>query len=112
MRQPPRPVRPLLDAAFAARRAWYRLRYPRLEVGKDVLFIGRLRLRAGTRLVLGDHVRIRKTVIVNGGGEVRIGAHTLLNGCWVGTQFIAQPFIAQPECPRPERSRRGGDGRP
>ena len=86
MRTPPRPLRPLLAAGFAARRAWYRLRYPRLRMGTGVLFIGRLRLRAGTRLVLGDHVRIRKTVIVNGGGEVRIGAHTLLNGCWVGSR--------------------------
>lgn len=86
MRTLPRGVRPLLDAGFAARRAWYRVRYPRLRMGKGVLIIGRLKLRRGTRLVLGDHVRIRKTVIVNGGGVVRVGAHTLLNGCWVGSR--------------------------
>ena len=68
---------------FAIRRRWYTLRYPRLELGTGVLFIGRLRLRSGTRLVLGDNVRIRKLVRVNGGGTVRVGADTLLNGCWI-----------------------------
>jgi len=76
----------LLGAGFAVRRAWYRLRYPRLEIGAGVLFIGRLKLRAGTRLVLGDRVRIRKTVIVNGGGTVVVGPDTLLNGCWIGAR--------------------------
>lgn len=75
-----------VDTVFAVRRAWYRLRYPRLEMGEGVLFIGRLRLKAGTRLVLGDRVRVRSEVIVNGGGTVTVGTDTLLNGCWLGAR--------------------------
>jgi acetyltransferase-like isoleucine patch superfamily enzyme len=69
---------------FGLRRTYYRLRYRRLEVGPGVLFIGKLRLARGTRLVLGPNCRIRQTVIVNGGGAVTVGANTLLNGCWLG----------------------------
>ena len=47
------------------------------------MFVGRLRLRGGTRLVLGDRVRVRKQVRVNGGGTVTVGSDTLLNGCWI-----------------------------
>jgi acetyltransferase-like isoleucine patch superfamily enzyme len=72
-----------VKVVFAVRRQWYRLRYPRLEMGKGVMFVGRLRLRGGTRLVLGDNVRIRKLVRVNGGGTVTVGSDTLLNGCWI-----------------------------
>ncbi len=79
-------VRRVLDLAFAVRRGWYRMRYPHLEIGEGVLFIGRLRLRAGTHLVLGDRVRVRRTVIINGGGQVVIGSDTLLNGCWIGAR--------------------------
>lgn len=68
---------------FAVRRRWYRLRYPRLTIGSGVMFIGRLRLRQGTELVLGDRARIRGRVIINGGGRVEVGADTLLNGCWI-----------------------------
>jgi acetyltransferase-like isoleucine patch superfamily enzyme len=79
---------PLVRAAaagyFGARRGWYRLRYRQLSLGPGVLFIGRLKLARGTRLSLGAHCRVRKTVIVNGGGEVSVGEHTLLNGCWIG----------------------------
>jgi acetyltransferase-like isoleucine patch superfamily enzyme len=70
-------------AVFAARRRWYSLRYPNLELGDGVMFVGRLRLKSGTRLVLGDRVRVRKLVRVNGGGTVRVGSDTLLNGCWI-----------------------------
>jgi acetyltransferase-like isoleucine patch superfamily enzyme len=69
---------------FALRRGYYRLRYRNLAIGPGVLFIGRLKLARGTRLSLGAHCRVRKTVIVNGGGEVAVGEHTLLNGCWIG----------------------------
>ncbi len=85
MRTLPASVQPVADSVFAARRAWYRSRYPRLEIGEGVMFIGRLRLRGGTRLVLGDNVRIRQNVIVNGGGTVTVGHDTLLNGCWIGS---------------------------
>jgi acetyltransferase-like isoleucine patch superfamily enzyme len=70
---------------FALRRGYYRLRYRNLVVGPGVLFIGRLKLARGTRLSLGANCRIRQTVIVNGGGEVSVGEHTLLNGCWIGS---------------------------
>jgi acetyltransferase-like isoleucine patch superfamily enzyme len=80
----PPAVQPVADSVFAARRAWYRRRYPNLVVGDGVLFIGKLRLRGGTRLVLGDDVRVRQEVIVNGGGTVTVGHDTLLNGCWIG----------------------------
>lgn len=76
-------TRHLVGLAFGVRRGWYRLRYPRLEIGRGVMFIGRLRLRQGTRLSIGDRTRVRGTVIVNGGGSVVVGADSLLNGCWI-----------------------------
>ena len=72
-----------VKAVFALRRRWYTARYPGLVVGKGVMFIGSLRLQRGTRLVLGDRVRVRKNVRVYGGGSVTVGADTLLNGCWI-----------------------------
>ena len=71
------------ESVFAVRRCWYRLRYRRLRVGRGVRFVGRLRLRQGTELVLGDRTRVRGHVIVNGGGRVEVGADSLLNGCWI-----------------------------
>lgn len=71
------------ECVFALRRAWYRLRYPGLTVGKDVRFVGRIRVRGGTKVVLGDRVRVRKLVRINGGGVVHVGPDTLLNGCWI-----------------------------
>ncbi len=79
-------LKALTSIVFSARRIWYRLRYPNLVMGKDVLFIGRLRLKAKTQLILGDRVRIRQNVIINGGGRVTVGHDTLLNGCWIGSQ--------------------------
>lgn len=74
------PVRTLLGLVTLA----YRVRYPRrLRVGRDVVIVGRLRLRQGTRLELGDRTRVRGRVIVNGGGRVLVGPDTLLNGCWI-----------------------------
>lgn len=80
---------PLARAAaagwFGVRRAYYRARYPRrLVMGSGVMFVGKLRIARGTRLVLGDRCRVRKDVVVNGGGVATVGAHTLLNGCWLG----------------------------
>lgn len=81
---------PLARAAaaswFGLRRAYYRARYPRrLEMGPGVLFVGKLRIGRGTKLVLGARCRIRQTVLVNGGGVAVVGSDTLLNGCWLGT---------------------------
>ncbi|WP_202977890.1 acyltransferase [Nocardioides daphniae] len=71
------------ESVFALRRAWYRTRYPSLTLGKDVRIVGRLRVRGGTKVVLGDRVRVRKLVRFNGGGVVHVGPDTLLNGCWI-----------------------------
>jgi acetyltransferase-like isoleucine patch superfamily enzyme len=72
---------------FGARLSWYRLRYPRSTFGDGVLIIGRLRIGKGTRVQLGNHVRVRQRVVLNGGGTVVVGEHTLLNGCWIGTSL-------------------------
>lgn len=71
------------ETVFAVRRAWYRLRFPTLTIGEDVRFVGRIKVKGGTRVVLGDRVRVRKLVRINGGGVVTVGADTLLNGSWI-----------------------------
>lgn len=68
---------------FGARLSWYRLRYPSSTFGAGVRIIGRLRIGKGTRVELGRSVRIRQKVILNGGGTIVVGEHTLLNGCWI-----------------------------
>jgi acetyltransferase-like isoleucine patch superfamily enzyme len=70
-------------AVFGLRLASYRLRYPASTFERGVVIIGRLRIRQGTRVHLGAHCRVRQRVIINGGGTVEVGAHTLLNGCWI-----------------------------
>ncbi|ASW54899.1 DapH/DapD/GlmU-related protein [Plantactinospora sp. KBS50] len=73
-----------LRLAFAIKRRWYRLRYPRLRLGRDVQIRGRLRLRRGVRVTIGDRTRINKLVRFAGPGEVVVGADCLLNATWVG----------------------------
>jgi acetyltransferase-like isoleucine patch superfamily enzyme len=68
---------------FGARLSWYRLRYPRSTFGAGVRIVGRLRIGKGTRVELGRSVRIRQKVVLNGGGTIVVGEHTLLNGCWI-----------------------------
>ena len=34
-------------------------------------------------VVVGADCRIRQRVVINGGGMVSVGEHTLLNGCWI-----------------------------
>ncbi|MCL8027265.1 hypothetical protein [Nocardioides bruguierae] len=81
----PAPARALVHLGLRAVTRAYRLRYGRrLVVGEDVIIFGGLKLQQGTTLHLGDRVRVRRGVIVNGGGEVHVGADTLLNGCWIG----------------------------
>ncbi|MET8085712.1 acyltransferase [Micromonospora sp. NPDC005197] len=70
---------------FALKRAWYRLRYRRLTLGRDVEIRGRIRLRRGVRVSIGDRSRLNKLVRFAGPGEVRIGADCLLNATWIGT---------------------------
>jgi acetyltransferase-like isoleucine patch superfamily enzyme len=70
---------------FALKRAWYGLRYRRLTLGRDVQIRGRIRLRRGVRVTIGDRTRINKLVRFAGPGEVRVGADCLLNATWIGT---------------------------
>ncbi len=74
----------LVRAVFRVKRAWYRLRYPRLTLGRDVQIRGRIRLRRGVTVVIGDRCRLNKLVRFAGPGEVRIGPDCLLNGSWIG----------------------------
>ncbi len=69
---------------FAVKRGWYRLRYPRLTLGREVEIRGRIRLRRGVRVSIGDHTRLNKRVRFAGPGEVRVGANCLLNATWIG----------------------------
>ncbi len=69
---------------FAAKRGWYRLRYPRLRLGAGVEIRGRIRLRRGVRVSIGEHTRLNKLVRF-AGREVRVGADCLLNATWIGT---------------------------
>jgi serine acetyltransferase len=80
----PGPFRPLARGILGAIRTGYRIRYPRLTYGHGVVILGRLKIQEGTRVVLGDRVRVRGRVTINGGGVVTVGADTLLNGCWIG----------------------------
>ncbi|SIR76893.1 Acetyltransferase (isoleucine patch superfamily) [Micromonospora avicenniae] len=75
----------LVRAVFAAKRSWYRLRYRRLTLGRDVEIRGRIRLRRGVRVSIGDRTRVNKLVRFAGPGEVRVGADCLLNATWIGT---------------------------
>ncbi len=74
----------LVREIFRLKRAWYRLRYPRLTLGRDVQIRGRIRLRRGVTVVIGDRCRLNKLVRFAGPGQVHVGSDTLLNGSWVG----------------------------
>lgn len=83
----PGPVRSLVGLALGTVTLLHRIRHPRtLRVGRGVIILGGLKLQQGTTLVLGDRVRVRRGVSVNGGGTVTVGADTLLNGCWIGAR--------------------------
>ena len=69
---------------YATRRAWYRLRYRRLTLGAGVQIRGRIRLRRGVSVTIGDRCRINKHVRFAGTGRITIGPDTLLNGGWIG----------------------------
>jgi acetyltransferase-like isoleucine patch superfamily enzyme len=69
---------------FGLKRGYYRLRYPRLRIGREVQIRGRVRLRRGVRVSVGDRTRLNKRVRFAGPGEVRVGADCLLNETWVG----------------------------
>lgn len=77
--------RAAIALVFALRRGYYRLKYPRLRLGRDVQIRGRIRLRRGVRVTIGDRTRLGKLVRFAGPGEVRIGSDCLLNGTWIGS---------------------------
>lgn len=74
----------VVRTAFAVKRGWYRLRYPRLTLGRGGEIRGRIRLRRGVRVSIGDRTRLNKLVRFAGPGEVRVGADCLLNATWIG----------------------------
>jgi len=74
----------LFRAVFWTKRTWYRLRYPRLTLGRDVEIRGRIRLRRGVTVTVGDRTRLNKRVRFAGPGHVRIGPDCLINGSWIG----------------------------
>lgn len=81
------PVRLAATALFAMRRARYRVRYPRLTLGENVMIQGRLIIEnRSARIHIGDGTRIKKVVRITGGGSVEVGSNTLLNGCWIGAE--------------------------
>ena len=80
----PAPAGRLVREVFRVKRAWYRLRYPRLTLGRDVQIRGRIRLRRGVTVHIGDRCRLNKLVRFAGPGQVRIGADCLVNGSWIG----------------------------
>jgi acetyltransferase-like isoleucine patch superfamily enzyme len=71
-------------ALYAVRRTWYRLRYRRLTLGAGVQIRGRIRLRRGVTVTIGDRCRINKHVRFAGTGRVTVGPDTLLNDSWIG----------------------------
>ncbi len=71
-------------AVYAAKRAYYRLRYRRLTLGADVQIRGRIRLRRGVRVTIGDRCRVNKYVRFAGPGRIVVGADGLLNDSWIG----------------------------
>ncbi|MDG4769392.1 MULTISPECIES: acyltransferase [Micromonosporaceae] len=75
----------LLRVLFAVKRTYYQLRYPRLRLGRDVEIRGRVRLRRGVRVTIGDRTRLNKLVRFAGTGEVTVGADCLLNATWIGS---------------------------
>jgi acetyltransferase-like isoleucine patch superfamily enzyme len=78
------PTGRLAGEVFRLKRAWYRLRYRRLTLGRDVQIRGRLRLRRGVTVEIGDRCRLNKLVRFAGPGHVRVGDDCLLNGSWIG----------------------------
>ncbi|MHA3702394.1 acyltransferase [Jatrophihabitans sp. YIM 134969] len=74
-----------VERVFAAKAWYYSRRYPRLELGRGVQIRGRLRLRLGVHVRIGDGCRVNRFVRFTGTGVVTIGAQTLLNGCWIGS---------------------------
>jgi acetyltransferase-like isoleucine patch superfamily enzyme len=81
---PPGPAGILVRGVFRIKRAWYRLRYRRLALGRDVQIRGRIRLRRGVTVVVGDGCRLNKLVRFAGPGVVRVGPDCLINGSWIG----------------------------
>jgi len=55
--------------------AVYRLRYPRVEFGAGVMIRGKLIVRGGGKVRIGDYSIILGTMVVESEGEVIIGQH-------------------------------------
>lgn len=75
----------VLSRVFAAKAWYYSRKYPGLDLGRDVQIRGRVRLRLGVHVRIGDGCRVNRFVRFTGTGIVTVGAGTLLNGCWIGS---------------------------
>lgn len=75
---------------YRAKAWYYRRKYPRLQLGRDVQIRGRLRLRLGVCVVIGDRCRVNRSVRFTGTGMVVIGHDSLLNGCWIGSWDLVE----------------------
>lgn len=78
------PTSPIHRLAFAVKRVYYRVKYPKLKLGRGVQIRGRIRMRRGVRVTIGDRTRVNKLVRFVGPGQVTIGNDTLLNETWIG----------------------------
>jgi acetyltransferase-like isoleucine patch superfamily enzyme len=77
-------MNPLINIVFAVKRAYFRARYPGLTLGKGVQIRGRIKLRRGIKVTIGDRTRINKRARFAGPGTVTVGADCLLNESWIG----------------------------
>jgi len=77
-------MNPLVRIAFAVKRGYFRARYPGLTLGRDVQIRGRIKLRRGIRVTIGDRTRINKLARFAGPGSVTVGSDCLLNESWIG----------------------------
>ena len=85
LRRADRLLTPAVHRVFAVKAWWYTWRYPGLSLGRGVQIRGRLRLRLGVRVAIGDGCRLNRFVRFTGTGTVTVGPDTLLNGCWIGS---------------------------
>ncbi len=74
----------LIRLVLAIKAIYFRVRFRGLSIAKGVQIRGRIRLRRGVTVTLGERTRINKFVRFAGPGSVTVGADCLLNETWVG----------------------------
>ncbi|MDJ0696974.1 acyltransferase [Mastigocoleus sp. MO_188.B34] len=71
---------------FAAKRFFYKLRYPNVKTASDVAIKGSLIVKGNVRVNIGSGSRLGKKVTIYGCGDINIGSNVFLNGCCIGCQ--------------------------